>query len=548
MDGLEVMRGHFSVFTWLLGLSPILLVSVLMVAFRWSGSRSGALAWFWAIAVSALVFGGSPETIASGSAKGLWETVFIIAIIWGAMAIYGLVDAMGGFPVITDTFNKVTANDRLLQVLIIGMVFPAWLQGVLGFGTPVAVTAPLMLGLGFDPITSVVIPALGHSWTITFGSLGSSFWVLQRFTGLAERPLAMWSAMLFVPMTIMVFFFGTYLYSRGAYGSGWTEIRRGWFAWLSLGLVSAGSLLLFAMWVSPSIAGFLAGFTGLAWGALIRRIPLYTKRVEAVAPGSGARSELTFHQAFLPYYAVILVVFVVYLSPLVSQWFGTPNVRAILEVERFRIGLPWPDITTSLGFLSAGAGKYSPLKILTMPGTLIFFALGISSLLYKAQGILKPGTATRIWDRLARAAIPASLTLMTLSMMAGLMMEHGMTSLLAIGTAGVTGVAYPLFANFVGQLGAFITGSNTASNVLFGAFQRDTALVLGVNPYLIAALQTVGGAIGNIHCPLNVVLATSTVGISGREGEVISKTLVIGIAMGLVLGLIGLALAFFVPA
>jgi lactate permease len=136
---------------------------------------------------------------------------------------------------------------------------------------------------------------------------------------------------------------------------------------------------------------------------------------------------------------------------------------------------------------------------------------------------------------------------MTLSMMAGVMMEHGITTLLAVATAKATGMIYPFFANYIGQLGAFITGSNTASNLLFGAFQRDAALVLGVSPYLIAGLQTVGGAIGNIHCPLNVVLATSTVGIPGREGEVISQTLVAGLIMGAVIGLVGLLLALFAP-
>ncbi len=553
MSAIQVMEQSFTLSRWLLGLSPILLVSVLMIRGRWAGSKAGALAWLWAMVVAVTVFGGNAITVASGSAKGLWETVFILAIIWGAMSIYGLVDAMQGFPVITDTFNRVTGGDRLLQVLVIGMVFPAWMQGVLGFGTPVAVTAPLLLGLGFDPVISVVIPALGHSWTITFGSLGSSYWVLQRFTGLAEGPLALWSAILFVPMTVMVFFFGTFYYSRRIYGCGWREVRRGWFAWLSLGLVQAVALLVFATTVSPSIAGFLAGFVGLVWGALLRRMPFYkpaeadSGHVPAPPPSRGEKSALTFHQAFLPYYVVIAVVFVVYLSPFASQLLGTPNLRAALEAERFRLGPYWPEIRTALGFVNPSETKYSPLKVFTMPGTLIFASLALSVMIYRLLGILRADVGRKVSARLSKAAVPASLTLMTLSMMAGVMMEHGITTLLAVATAKATGMIYPFFANYIGQLGAFITGSNTASNLLFGAFQRDAALVLGVSPYLIAGLQTVGGAIGNIHCPLNVVLATSTVGIPGREGEVISQTLVAGLIMGAVIGLVGLLLALFAP-
>lgn len=547
MPTIELMEQHLSLGNWLLGFSPILVVSLLMVVLKWSGAKAGAVAWLWSMAVVALLFGGDAVTLASGSARGLWETVFILAIIWGAMSIYGLIHGMGGFPSISRAFNRVTAGDRLLQVLIIGMVFPAWLQGVLGFGTPVAVTAPLLIGLGFNPVLAVVIPALGHSWTITFGSLGSSFWVLQRFTGLAEGPLAFWSAVLFVPMTIMVFFFGTYYYSRFTHGSGWHEVRRGWFAWLSLGVVQAAALFFFAIYVSPSISGFLAGFVGLAWGAVLPRTRFY--RVsdaegadrEAISTPEPAK-EMSFHLAFLPYYVIVLVVFLVYLSPLASQWFGLPDLRGILEAERFQIGLPWREIQTGLEVVNPAEARYSPLKVFTMPGTLIFFSLGLSVILYKILGVLKRGIVGMIWERVRKTAIPATLTLVTLSMMAGVMMEHGMTTLLAMGTALATGVGYPLFANYVGQLGAFITGSNTASNVLFGAFQRDMALVLGLNPYVIAGLQTVGGAIGNIHCPLNVVMATSTVGIAGREGEVISQTLFAGILMGLVIGILGLLL------
>jgi len=554
---IELMAGYLNPWSWILAFSPILLVLFLMVFMGWSGAKAGSVAWFWSLVVAAVFFGGTVTTLASGSGKGLWETLFIFLIIWGAMSIYGLVDGMKGFPVITETFNRITRGDRLLQVLIIGMVFPAWMQGVLGFGTPVAVTAPLLLGLGFDPVLAVVIPALGHSWTITFGSLGSSYWVLQRFTGLAEGPLAYWSAIPFIPMTILIFFFGVFWYSKRVYGDPWREVKRGWFAWLSLGIIQSLALLVFASWIFPSIAGFLAGFCGLIWGSQLSRMPFY--KVEAsndipmtatrqTVEKSGGDKLLSFHQAFLPYYVIIVVVFVIYLSPLFAQFFGTPNLRAILEAPRFQLGPWWPKTTTALGYVNSEAAKYSPLRVLTMPGTVIFFSLFITVVIYKLTGLLRPGVFSTIGERLSRAAVPASLTLIPLSMMAVMMMEHGMTTLLAVGVARFTGAAYPFFANYIGQLGAFMTGSNTASNVLFGAFQRDTAIVLGISPYILAGLQTVGGAIGNIHCPMNVVLGTSTVGIPGRESEVISQTLVVGLFIGAVVGILGLILVGLYPA
>ena len=545
MAEIQLMQEHLNLVTWILALSPILIVSLFMVGLNWGGAKAGAVAWLWSVIIVILVFGGDVITAASGSAKGLWETVFILVIIWGAMSIYGLIHSMGGFPVISEAFNRVTAGDRLLQILIIGMVFPAWLQGVLGFGTPVAVTAPLLLGLGFSPVMAVVVPALGHSWTITFGSLGSSFWVLQRFTGLDETLLAFWSAALFVPMTVMIFFFGTFYYSRTVYGSGWREVRRGWFAWLSLGLIQAGALFFFSVFVSASISGFLAGFVGLLWGAIIRKTPFYkieAAPVQVAETRERSGTEMSFHLAFLPYYVIVIVVLLVYLSPLVAEWTGLPDLRAVLEGEQFQVGPAWPETRTALMHVNPAADRYSPLKILTMPGTLIFFSLGVAMVMYRWLGLLQKGVVGTIWRRLSKTAVPATLTLMTLSMMAGVMMEHGMTTLLAVGTAYASGPLYPFLANYVGQLGSFITGSNTASNILFGVFQRDTALVLGISPYIVSALQTVGGAIGNIHCPLNVVLATSTVGITGQEGKVIAQTLVAGLLMGAVIGLLGMIL------
>ena len=553
---IEVMTRYLSTGMWIVGISPIVLVLLLMVGLRWGGAKAGVIAWAWAAVVSLTWFGGDLRTLASGSAKGLWETLFILLIIWGAMSIYGLIDGMGGFPVITQAFNRVTGGDRLLQILIIGMVFPAWMQGVLGFGTPVAVTAPLLIGLGFDPILAVTIPLLGHSWTVTFGSLGSSYWSLQRMTGLAEKPLALWSAVYFVPMCIMMFFFGTYWYSKLVYNDPWREVRRGWFPWLSLGVIQGIAIFIFSAYVFPSIGGFMAGFVGLAWGSLIRKFPFY--RAETVdsapvateTPSTSVRASdkpLSFGWAFLPYIVIIVVVFTIYLSPLVKTWLGTPDIRAFLEQGKFQFGPSWPETRTALGYVNAKAAKYSPLRVFTMPGSIIWGSLLISVAIYQVAGLFKPQVWQKIGERFIKAAIPASLTLIPLSMMSVLMMEHGITTLLAVGAAKATGRLYPFFANYVGQLGAFMTGSNTSSNILFGAFQRDTAIVLGVTPFLIAGAQTVGGAIGNIHCPMNITLGTGSAGIPGREGDVMSRTLTTGAIIGAVTGILSLILVAMFP-
>ena len=128
---------------------------------------------------------------------------------------------------------------------------------------------------------------------------------------------------------------------------------------------------------------------------------------------------------------------------------------------------------------------------------------------------------------------------MTMSMMASIMLDAGLTNILARGTAKFTQNFYPVFSPLIGMLGAFMTGSNTSSNILFGAFQRDVANFLGINAIIIASLQTTGGSLGNAICPMNVALATAVSKISGQEGVVIKKTILYVIFMGIAVGFLG---------
>lgn len=157
---------------WIIAWLPIILVLGLMMGLRWSGGKSGAVAWGASLIVGAVFFGANLKTLASGTIKGLWTTIFVLYIIWGAMTLYNVVDITGSFKVIAATFTRLTHGNKILQLLVLGWAFPSFIQGVCGFGVPVAVGAPLLVGLGFEPILAVVTALIGHSWSVTYWFIG----------------------------------------------------------------------------------------------------------------------------------------------------------------------------------------------------------------------------------------------------------------------------------------------------------------------------------------------------------------------------------------
>ncbi|MFW6266523.1 MAG: L-lactate permease [Halanaerobiales bacterium] len=521
------MADNLDILQWLMALLPVIAVLTLMMVFRWSGGKAGALSWFIAVGIAYFVFGGNLKLLAVGSLKGLWTTVFILYIIWGAMALFNIVEEINGFEVIADKFTALTGGNRLLQLLVVGWGLTSFIQGVTGFGTPVVVAALLLVGLGFDPVIAAAASLLGHAWAVTFGSLGSSYGVLVQLTELSPEGLAFWSSIFLGISCILTGIGISSLYN------GWQGIKRGFPAVILMGSSMALTLILTAVFVLPYIASLVAGVVGLLVGAVILpRTPWYKpekeikQKKDANKPG--------FHVAFAPYYLLLGIVFGVYLTPL-NDW-----------LSGWQVGLSFPRTETALGFVNEAVESYSSIALLTTPGTLIFISSLLAVIFYKKRGLWKKEYWKKILGSMVKQAVPSTVTVMTMSMMSVVMMEAGMINYLARGTARMAQNIYPLVSPFIGILGTFMTGSNTSSNILFSALQRDVAEILGINSLVIAALQTTGGAAGKIICPMTVALSTGVTGIVGKEGEIIKKTILYALAMGLVSGIIGYLVIYIV--
>jgi lactate permease len=233
---------------------------------------------------------------------------------------------------------------------------------------------------------------------------------------------------------------------------------------------------------------------------------------------------MSFHLAFLPYYILLVLVgLATFVGPL----------RTALSAAR--ISIQFPSTTTSLGWITDRA--QAALPVFGHPGALILYATVLSAVLFTRLG---HRISLRIlWRNTVRQGVPTSITILALVGVAMLMVYGGMTYLLAAGLAR-TGRIFPFLSPFIGVLGAVITGSNTNSNVLFGALQRDAAVLLHLNPVLIGALQTMGGALGSMITPAKVVLATATTGLAGQEGLVMRVTGRYLLVMTALLGVLGL--------
>ncbi|RKD23011.1 hypothetical protein BEP19_12330 [Ammoniphilus oxalaticus] len=528
IDMAQVGLPELSVFTWILAALPIVLVLTLMMGFKMSGARAGGIAWVVTLVISYFAFGSGIDVLAAGSVKGLWTTVFVLFIIWASMYMYNIVDMTGSFKVIAATFTKLTNGNKMLQLLILGWAFPTFIQGVCGFGVPVAVATPLLIGLGFSPLTAVVTTLLGHSWGITFGSLGSSYSINLQLSGVEAAPMAFWGSIFIAFGGVITGFFVAHNYG------GFKAIKEGFLAIVFMSVVMGGALIA-TCFVSPNLGCFIAGGVGLIAGSFV--LPKFRSyRPAADAPPIEEDPEVagkSFVDAFSAYIILILVVFAIYLIG---------PVKTFLEKDMFQIGLPFAETITQFGYAQEAAAKYSALKILTTPGTLIVLSLILAAAYYKSKGLLPQNVFKTAWEKTVTQSLSSTATIMTMTMMAVLMTVSGLTTYIAYGIAVTTGTLFPLLSPFIGILGGFVTSSGTSSNILFTGLQYEVATVLGISATIILSAQTTGASLSNSFSPGIAALGAGVSGLAGREGEILKSTLVYNILQGAAVGILAFVL------
>lgn len=508
---------ELTLINWILALLPVVTVLVLMVGFGWGGSRAGSAAFAVALVLSLTVFGGDLQLVFVAIGKSVLLAVDVLYIVWMALFFYNVTNEAGTVQLIGRSLPRLT-SDRAIQSLLISWIFVSLLQGVGGFGVPVAVVAPLLVGLGYTATQSVIMASLGHGWAVTFGSLGTSFVALTAVTGLPGEVLAHDAAVI-LGMACLI--------SGGlvAYVSaGWQGFIRSIPMLAIVGTVMGITQWWVAtsgLWVLGSTSGALAG---AVVGVLYVLSPLNPGKSKPLPDESETSESRSLVLALAAYVILLIIAFSTNLIPALES-----------VVDAIKIQIQFPAVATSFGWeVPAEMGR--SISIFGHPGAILFYAGFLSFFLYQRAGYYeKPkqgedGVWISIWKKVRKSAIKSTISILALVAMASLMSHTGMTQIIARGISETFSQdIYPLFAPFIGTLGAFMTGSNTNSNVVFGALQQETAALLGLSVPMILAGQTAGASLGSILAPAKIIVGCSTVGLGGEEGPVIRRMLLLGL-------------------
>ena len=518
---------------WLLAGLPIVLLLYLMVGRGWGAYKAAPVGLVIALISGLVFYRANLPLIKSEILKGAWNTLSVLLVVWPAILLYEVVNESKAFIVFRQELKRLTPNE-LLQILAIGWVFVSFLQGITGFGVPVAVGAPILLGLGVKPLYAVIIPLLGHAWAGTFGTLAVAWDALVLQTNLLGMPEQLLQTGLWAGLFIWIYNFSAAILICWFYGK-WEGVKKGIPAVALISLIQGGGQLLLTQ-VNTTLAAFLPATIGLVVILLLNRTKAYgttwnletspiMDRQDSRESGEAYPKEMSMHQAFFPYYALTLITLLVLLiRPLnrfLSQW---------------AISLSFPETQTGYGFINPEVIGYSPITPLTHAGLFLLLAAIIGYFYYLNNGWLEKASRQGILRRSIQKTIPPGLAILGFIIMSRIMGGTGQTYVLAQGIATTLGLSYVIFSPLVGLLGAFMTSSNMSSNILFGGFQLTIAELLGVNGAKIVAAQTAGGTVGTALTPGSIVLGATTAGIMGQEGKILKKLLPIGAILALVIG------------
>ena len=496
---------------WLLALCPVLTVLVLMVGAGWGGSRAGSAGFLLALSLALTAFGGDANLALVAIGKSVLLAIDVLYIVWMALFFYNVTNEAGAVSLIGRNLQRLT-SDRAAQSLLISWIFVSLIQGVGGFGVPIAVVAPLLVGLGYTATQSVIMASLGHGWAVTFGSLGTSFVALTAVTGLPGEALAQDAALILGFSCLISGALVAYV------SAGWLGFLRS----IPMLIVVGAAMGLTQWWIATNGIWTLGSTSGALAGALVGVIyvlsPLHPGREqrEKAARDDSGRSLVL---ALAAYVILLLLAFSVNLIEPLEQLMDGVIIR-----------LEFPAVATTLGWaVPAETGR--AISVFGHAGAILFYAGLLAFLLYRAAGSYESPTVWRdIWSKVRRSALKSTLSILALVAMASLMTHTGMTQIIARGISETFDAdIYPFFAPFIGTLGAFMTGSNANSNVVFGALQQETATLLALSVPVILAGQTAGASLGSVLAPAKIIVGCSTVGLGGQEGPVIRRMLILGL-------------------
>ena len=495
-------------------LLPIVFFFAALTVLKLKGYVAGFFTLLISILVAIFAFGMPAgmalSSAAYGFAYGLWPIAWIIVT---AVYLYKITVKTGQFDIIRSSVISITEDQRL-QMILVGFSFGAFLEGAAGFGAPVAITAALLVGLGFNPLYAAGLCLIANTAPVAFGAMGIPIIVAGQVSGLDAYHIGQVAGRQLPILSIIVPFWLI------AMMDGMRGIKQTWPAVLVAGVSFAVTQFLTANFIGPELPDVTSALVSLICLSLFLKkwqpSEIFTfqgmKQPEARKASEDSTGQIV--KAWSPF--AILTVFV-------SLWTMKP-LKTFLDSFSL-IEIQWPGLHNLVMKAAPVVAEPTPyaavykLNLLSAVGTSILLASIVTIILLR----MKPADAVKTFFETLHELRFSILSIGLVLGFAFVANYSGLSSTLALVLAG-TGAAFPFFSPFLGWLGVFLTGSDTSANALFGSLQASTAHQVGISPELAVAANTTGGVTGKMISPQSIAIACAAVGLAGKESDLFRFT------------------------
>lgn len=477
-------------FNVLLAATPIILVLAGILVIHKPAMKVAPLALLWTLLLAFTYFNVTGMTFHENMAaydallwKGLKEGLKIVAMVFGAFVILNTLKHTGAIEDVKHTVAKIS-GDRRVQLIVVGILIPIFLEGAAGAGAPAAIAAPFLVALGFDPITAIAVALLGDATPCSFGGAGLT--TIMGGASLVDAGVS--TAALNAAMVGRIHAVGIFVVPFIAVGVAFG--RKGFKGivpyLLFAGIMTSGAMFALSNFLGPEVASMGSGLFGIFMSVLfVKFVPIRTPEEFRYIFSENEQRKYSAFRALSPYvYMLILLPVIRYTVPLgILCTFGY---------------IVWVD------------------AVIFICGVLGAVTLGV-----------KYREFTKICTTTIHNVMPVLITMGSLLVVSNIMQSPntGMMSLIAGNIARLAKTFYPAAAVLIGSMGSFITGTGLGSNIMFANMHMEAAQALGMNPITVFAGQNAGASLGNLICPNNTVAACATVGEVGNEAAVMKKTL-----------------------
>lgn len=538
---------------WVTALMPILSVAVLLVALRMPASRAMPISLLITVVLALAVWQVPGVQVAASVIEGLIIALSVVLIVLGALAFLGVMRTSGSLALIRLDVLRISPDSRI-QLLFVGWLLVCFIEGAAGFGTPATVAAPLLIALGFPAMAAISLALMADVSAVTFGAVGTPIIV-----GMAEGTGRSWSDPIdqafltdvalrtqaidmvgSVAVTLILMFMLTHVFAA-------ERSRRAFVEMIPLTIVAALSFSVPAyLWTATlgvEFGGLLGAVTGMAilygfvrlrvllpkaqWSVEVGYIdPAELEEMVSTTQAQAEAAHLSTWQVWAPYGLLTLLLLLTRIVEPISAALNSWTVE-------------WSQIL--------GTGLAAGFPPLYSPGTIFLIVAAFTFWLHKVPRSQLAPTARTVGGAVLGSALvlAAAVPIVRVFFNSGIN-DAGLDSMpieLANAAVDAVGANWPLVAPWVGALGSFVSGSATFSHLMFASLQESVATSVGIDPTVVLAQQVGGANAGNMVCVANIVTVAAVVGLLGREGEVIRRTVWPMLAYSMIFAIAGLLLA-----